>query len=791
MSIPVFLGGNSTQSGVATYPTTNILTTPTTPRTPVAGDCLVAWVMGDQAEQGTPSLFQAVAGWTLVDQVKDAGNLILMGLYTRVATGTEGATYTFTQSAGCDMVGIIQNYGNFYQFGNSVKIAASGGAGSKVTLPSTSVTTPNCLLAFAVSTEGGSGTISTPASSDSAVVTARTVVASNTATAMTAYDLKVASASVTPTVQNDTQFGPIGIAAMGIVLIPNNTTGIGGGNLAQGYPRVGMQQVKNYTFNTNTLTSMNTDATIETGIGKFGAIWIDCDWPRAIGPADGVRTRGDYWRHVQPGQVMLLYAHGPEWASSTSATNGDSLDEWERVGNPSGAVPFIVGSTAYLQPPTHHLCFSGSTLNGALTNVATSCPVVDGTQFMVGDFVVIGGGTVHTANSEVGELARVTAIAVNTLTLTRGHNKQLKSDGTTKAFPGVAHNSGDWIRPVVHLFGTFANNLTYNNLAFNMSSSCPALDLSGLGGLAGTMTYAQVLGNWAGAKLTQTGLTVFDGWGLDNTFVNWTNFDVDGSWHALANVDWANTNTAGQNPSDANLVTAYTNLFTTVAPLLPGNAILTTNTAGKSGATAYTQLNGTIMEGLESTGGAEFTLANMKTLIQAAFAPPVAGIFGASGAGASLSAVQTNYSAMRFAAAFVTVYSDHWFDYDEWGFNVGHQTLWWYDEYDNVGAGLGYLGTATSSAIADVSGIDYRTFTKGAVLCNNTAGSLTITIAGYKHLTGVQDSTTNDGTKAASFTVAAHDGLFLIAAGSHNLNIGFQSGIRIMDSTGNPIGAAV
>src|SRR6266851_2980017 len=84
-----------------------------------------------------------------------------------------------------------------------------------------------------------------------------------------------------------------------------------------------------------------------------------------------------------------------------------------------------------------------------------------------------------------------------------------------------------------------------------------------------------------------------------------------------------------------------------------------------------------------------------------------------------------------------------YFDYDEFllnnsgaGLNSGgHQTSWWYDEYDNSGQGVGYLGQATGAATQPVGGVYRRDFQAGIVLANTTASAQTINLGGtYKKI---------------------------------------------------------
>ena len=102
----------------------------------------------------------------------------------------------------------------------------------------------------------------------------------------------------------------------------------------------------------------------------------------------------------------------------------------------------------------------------------------------------------------------------------------------------------------------------------------------------------------------------------------------------------------------------------------------------------------------------------------------------------------------------------------------------WFDEYDNAGAGAGYLGQPVASAAGNPqtaawsNGVWMRQFSKGVVLWNpKGSGVKTVNVAnlvspagrtGLKHLKGTQDPTVNNGAAATSVTLQDRDGVILL-----------------------------
>ena len=102
----------------------------------------------------------------------------------------------------------------------------------------------------------------------------------------------------------------------------------------------------------------------------------------------------------------------------------------------------------------------------------------------------------------------------------------------------------------------------------------------------------------------------------------------------------------------------------------------------------------------------------------------------------------------------------------------------WFDEYDNAGAGVGYLGHPAAGSAGNPqtaawsNGVWMREFHNGVVLWNPRGnGTKTVNVsgllspagrAGLKHIAGRQDPTVNNGKAATSVTLRDRDGVILL-----------------------------
>lgn len=102
----------------------------------------------------------------------------------------------------------------------------------------------------------------------------------------------------------------------------------------------------------------------------------------------------------------------------------------------------------------------------------------------------------------------------------------------------------------------------------------------------------------------------------------------------------------------------------------------------------------------------------------------------------------------------------------------------WFDEYDNAGAGVGYLGQPVGGSLGNPqsgawsNGVWMREFSKGVVLWNPKGnGARTVYVgglrsphgyAGLRHIAGKQDTVTNNGRAVTSVTLRDRDGVILL-----------------------------
>lgn len=102
----------------------------------------------------------------------------------------------------------------------------------------------------------------------------------------------------------------------------------------------------------------------------------------------------------------------------------------------------------------------------------------------------------------------------------------------------------------------------------------------------------------------------------------------------------------------------------------------------------------------------------------------------------------------------------------------------WFDEYDNAGAGVGYLGqpvrgaAGSSQTGAWKDGVWMREFQNGVVLWNPKGnGTRSVSVSGLvspsghnglKHIAGTQDPAVNNGRAADSVTLQDRDGVILL-----------------------------
>ncbi|MBN1325989.1 VCBS repeat-containing protein [Candidatus Falkowbacteria bacterium] len=147
---------------------------------------------------------------------------------------------------------------------------------------------------------------------------------------------------------------------------------------------------------------------------------------------------------------------------------------------------------------------------------------------------------------------------------------------------------------------------------------------------------------------------------------------------------------------------------------------------------------------------------------------------------------KNNYQIFRYNMTSALM-GDGYFSFD-YG-DLGHDRLWWYDEYDY------YLGQAKTEAknLLDAkskeikAGVWQRDFENALAIVNSTSTNQKISFeAEYEKIKGIQDKTTNNGAVIKNITLSANDGLILLRRIEEITNTAFFNGsfIRVFDNKG-------
>ncbi len=125
-----------------------------------------------------------------------------------------------------------------------------------------------------------------------------------------------------------------------------------------------------------------------------------------------------------------------------------------------------------------------------------------------------------------------------------------------------------------------------------------------------------------------------------------------------------------------------------------------------------------------------------------------------------------DYQRMRYGLSSALL-GDGYFSYEINTNGHGSLGLMWFDEYDNAGAGRGYLGLPVENAHtvkqAGDGSVWRRDFEKGIVICNPTNVTVTVDLAGTFHLiNGVQMPHINSGEQVSNIDLQPRDGRILL-----------------------------
>ncbi len=136
------------------------------------------------------------------------------------------------------------------------------------------------------------------------------------------------------------------------------------------------------------------------------------------------------------------------------------------------------------------------------------------------------------------------------------------------------------------------------------------------------------------------------------------------------------------------------------------------------------------------------------------------------------SGFKPNYRKMRFGLV-TALLNDGYFSYEMNTAGHGTLCLLWFDEYDNAGAGRGYLGYPLGPAyqVDEVrlnmqrGGMEVwqRDYEHGTVLINAGDKAVTIGLQGtFQKIKGIQEVSVNDGSLVSQVTLQPWDGIILL-----------------------------
>jgi len=131
-----------------------------------------------------------------------------------------------------------------------------------------------------------------------------------------------------------------------------------------------------------------------------------------------------------------------------------------------------------------------------------------------------------------------------------------------------------------------------------------------------------------------------------------------------------------------------------------------------------------------------------------------------------------NYRKMRFGLT-TALLNNGYFSYEMNTNGHGSLCLMWFDEYDNAGAGRGYLGYPLGDAYRvdparlslHKSGLEVwqRDYENGIAIVNATSKAITISLGGtFRKINGTQAPIVNDGSLVDQVTLPAIDGIILL-----------------------------
>ncbi len=431
-------------------------------------------------------------------------------------------------------------------------------------------------------------------------------------------------------------------------------------------------------------------------------------------PRIPARTAPPSWRST-PARNSCRTARGKELNYKVS--NSDPAFEARRI----GAIP-----TSWI------LLQVGSTLPSGITSSVRSIPVVDGSKFRTGDLVICGDEKMY-----------VSALSGNTLTVTRGMAGSV----------AVSHAAGARINPAVSVYP--------GSVTLNITPDCPL-------GMA-TGQFASPVPERAHDWMARRNVGFFrardyDGMALDCCEEHlWYSYGTaaGGLIRSIGTVADPNVAVPDYAAWDDTWQAGMREQFALIRAGAPNAVIIGNANASPD------YFDGALLEQYPARSWS-LTKWNDRIVSRAAGIHHRYALLQWQALSRNPSAntvrtmgTQTDYASMRFGLC-TTLLSDAYYWYSDPGAN----NLWWYDEYDNAGAGKGYLGQPTGAAYSVGSGSWRRNYQGGIVLVNPGDASVTIPLGGtYKKIAGTQDRVVNDGSFVTAVTIPAKDGIVLLTPG--------------------------
>jgi hypothetical protein len=393
----------------------------------------------------------------------------------------------------------------------------------------------------------------------------------------------------------------------------------------------------------------------------------------------------------------------------------------------------------------------GSALTAAVDASATTIPVADTTNFAAGEMVVLEG-----------ELLQIVSIATGADEPAGSLTVSIR--GTPRA--AVPHVQGTRVASAV------SSNPENHNVVCDVTANCPRVDVG-----YGPETWS----DWN----VRRGRAVLRAVDWDGILIDC--YDPDLSWvitQGLARSIDQNRDNVADDLSTFNVAwnagmlaygTALRAAVGSEAVLLPNNSLANFDLSGRNFEgfpTSTTPLSiwRKLVIGPWTTDfpaasyvewcnrAAQPNLSTIETYQYDGTAFPV----GWSPGGSPPTGFVPNYRKMRYGLT-TALMGDGFFSYEISTAGHGRLGLYWFDEYDNAGAGRGYLGQPLGPARSVGSNVWRRDYQRGIALVNPDAIAHAVGLgAEFRKIKGTQARAVNDGSVVAAVTLQPRDGIVLL-----------------------------